>query len=129
MLLKMFKSKIHRATITGADLNYEGSIKIDSDLLESANMLEYESVWIWNTNNGERLMTYIIKGEAGSGVIELNGAAARLGQKGDLVIISTFADMSEEFAKTWKPTVILVDENNKLKQMFRESGGMDGAGI
>lgn len=126
MQLKIFKSKIHRATITGADLNYEGSIKIDSNLLEAAGMYEYEAVWIWNINNGERLMTYIIKGPAGSGVIELNGAAARLGQKGDLVIITTFADMSEEKAESWKPIVVLVDENNKIKDICRGSGGVDG---
>lgn len=124
MLVKMFKSKIHRATITGADLNYEGSIKIDADLLEAANMFEYEAVWIWNINNGERLMTYTIRGPRGSGVIELNGAAARLGQKGDLIIITTFADMSEEKAESWKPTVVLVDSYNKVKEVCDESGGM-----
>ena len=125
MLVKMFKSKIHRATITGADLNYEGSIKIDADLLEAASMFEYEAVWIWNINNGERLMTYTIRGPRGSGVIELNGAAARLGQKGDLIIITTFADMSEEKAESWKPTVVLVDSSNKVKDICDESGGMD----
>lgn len=127
MLLKIFKSKIHRAVITGADLHYEGSIKIDSNLLEAANMYEYEAVWIWNINNGERLMTYIIKGPPGSGVIELNGAAARLGQKGDLIIVTTFADMSEEKASEWKPIVVLVDENNKIKDICRESGGVDSS--
>ncbi len=125
MLVKIFKSKIHRATITGADLNYEGSIKIDADLLEAANMFEYEAVWIWNINNGERLMTYTLKGPRGSGIIELNGAAARLGQKGDLIIITTFADMSEEKAESWKPTVVLVDANNKIKNIYNESGGVD----
>lgn len=127
MLLKIFKSKIHRASITGADLHYEGSIKIDSNLLEAANMYEYEAVWIWNINNGERLMTYIIKGPPDSGVIELNGAAARLGQKGDLIIVTTFADMSEEKAQEWKPIVVLVDENNKIKDICRESGGVDAS--
>ena len=125
MLVKIFKSKIHRAIITGADLNYEGSIKIDADLLEAANMFEYEAVWIWNINNGERLMTYTLKGPRGSGIIELNGAAARLGQKGDLIIITTFADMSEEKAESWKPTVVLVDANNKIKNIYNESGGVD----
>lgn len=126
MQVKIFKSKIHRATITGADLNYEGSIKIDSDLLDASNMFEYEAVWIWNINNGERLMTYTIRGPRGSGVIELNGAAARLGQKGDLIIITTFADMSEAQAEVWKPTVVLVDSNNKIKEIHNESGGVDG---
>jgi aspartate 1-decarboxylase len=129
MQVKMFKSKIHRATITGADLNYEGSIKIDSNLLYMANMYEYEAVWIWNINNGERLMTYIIEGESDSGVIELNGAAARLGQKGDLIIITTFADMETHEAEKWKPTVVLVDEKNKFKKRFNQSGGVDGASL
>jgi aspartate 1-decarboxylase len=125
-LMKVFKSKIHRATITGADLNYEGSIEIDSDLLEMANMSEYEAVWIWNVNNGERLMTYIIKGPKGSGVIGLNGAAARLGQKGDVIIITTFADIDSNLIEFWKPTVVLVDEHNKMKFIASKSGGLSG---
>ena len=121
----MFKSKIHRATLTGANLDYEGSIKIDSDLLDASNILEYEAVWIWNVNNGNRLMTYTLRGEAGSGVIELNGSAARLGHKGDLVIITTFADMTELEAKEFKPTVVLVDSNNKVKLVSNISGGLE----
>lgn len=123
---KVFKSKLHRATITGADLNYEGSIKIDSRLLEAANMHVYEAVWIWNVNNGERLMTYIIDGDPGSGVIELNGAAARLGQKGDVVIITTFADIDSDLLPHWIPTVVLLDENNHVKQVYPTSGGLTG---
>lgn len=125
-LMKVFKSKIHRAIITGADLKYEGSIKIDSRLLRAANMSVYEAVWIWNVNNGERLMTYIIEGEYGSGVIELNGAAARLGQKGDIIIITTFADIEDDLARHWRPTVVLVDEHNDIKSISDESGGLTG---
>ena len=124
MQIKMFKSKIHRATLTGANLEYEGSIKIDSDLLDAAQMLEYEAVWIWNVNNGNRLMTYTLRGEPGSGIIELNGSAARLGHKGDLIIITTFADMTPMEAKEFKPTVVLVDSENKVKRVADKSGGL-----
>lgn len=125
MLIKMFKSKIHRATITGADLNYEGSIKISGDLLDAANMYEYESIWVWNCNNGERLMTYIIRGPENTGVIELNGAAARLGHAGDLVILTTFCDLSLEEVANHQPTVVMVDKNNKITGRFNQSGGID----
>jgi len=122
MLVKLFKSKIHRATITKADLHYEGSCSIDPELLKAADIFDYESIWIWNINNSERLMTYAIPGQPGE--IGLNGSAARLGQPGDLVIISTFADMSREKAKNFKPTVILVDEFNKIKRKENISGGL-----
>lgn len=125
MNVKLFKSKIHRATLTGADLNYEGSIKIDGLLLDAANLLEYEAVWIWNVNNGQRLMTYTLRGLEGTGVIELNGAAARLGHTGDLVIITAFVDLSIEEAKYWKPTVVLVDDQNKIKRVAQASGGLE----
>lgn len=125
MMIKMFKSKIHRATITGADLNYEGSIKIDGLLLDAANLLEYEAVWIWNVNNGNRLMTYTLRGDEGTGIVELNGAAARLGHKGDLIIITSFAQMTYLEAKEWKPTVVLVDANNKIKSISDRSGGLE----
>lgn len=120
----MFKSKIHRATITGADLNYEGSIKIDGNLLDAADLLEYEAVWIWNVNNGHRLMTYTLRGPEGTGIIELNGAAARLGHKGDLIIITAFAYMTNLEAKEFKPTVVLVDGDNKIKSVSDRSGGL-----
>lgn len=123
-LMKVFKSKIHRATITDADLNYEGSIEIDEDLLDLAGMSEYEAVWIWNVNNGERLMTYIIKGKRRSGTIGLNGAAARLGQKGDIVIITTFADIDSDLRFSWKPTVVMVDKDNMPTYTAKESGGL-----
>lgn len=114
MMLQMFKSKIHRATITEANLNYVGSITIDSDLMEAANMLEGERVQIVNNNNGERLETYIIKGESGSGVICLNGAAARKAEIGDTVIIIAYAWMEEEKARNYKPSVVFPDENNRI---------------
>jgi aspartate 1-decarboxylase len=115
MHLTLFKSKIHRATVTECDLGYEGSITIDPLLLDAANMLPYEQVDVLNINNGARFTTYTIAGKRGSGEIKVNGAAARLAQRGDLVIICTFAQMSEEAAKTWKPTVVHVDGKNAIK--------------
>jgi aspartate 1-decarboxylase len=108
------KSKIHRATLTDANLHYEGSVTIDSDLLEAADILPYERVQIVNINNGSRLETYVIEGKRGSGDICLNGAAARLGAAGDLVIIISYAMMDEAEAREWTPKKILVDENNKI---------------
>lgn len=114
MMIQRFKSKIHRATITEANLNYVGSITIDEDLLDAANLIEGERVQIVNNNNGERLETYIIKGERGSGVVCLNGAAARRCQVGDVVIIIAYAWMSEAEAKAYEPHVVFVDEKNKM---------------
>ena len=125
MLINIFKSKIHRATITGAELNYEGSVKIDGLLLDAANMIEYEAIWVWNINNAERLMTYILRGEEGSGIIELNGAAARLGHSGDLVILATFCSMTLLEAKEFKPTVVLVDNKNTITKVVHASGGYE----
>lgn len=122
MLVKIFKSKIHRATITESDLHYEGSCSIDSDLMEAAGILQYEAIWVWNINTGSRLMTYALKAPKDSGIICLNGSAARLGHKGDLVIITTFADMTEKEAKKFVPTVVLVNESNRIKQIIAESG-------
>ncbi len=112
MLLTMMKSKIHRATITDTFLEYEGSISIDEELIERANMHEYEKVQVVNLNNGERLETYIIKSKRGSKEIMLNGPAARKGYKGDRVIIITYAEMEESEARNFKPLVLKVDENN-----------------
>lgn len=109
----MLKSKIHRATVTGADLQYEGSITIDKDLLDAADISLYEQVQIYNITNGERFETYVIEGERGSGEICLNGAAARLVQKGDLVIIASYIMLPEEDVKTYKPTYVFVNEDNK----------------
>ncbi|MEM8526208.1 MAG: aspartate 1-decarboxylase [Bacteroidota bacterium] len=114
MQIQRFKSKIHRVKVTGADLNYEGSITIDEALMEAANMIEGERVQIVNNNNGERIETYIIRGERDSGTICLNGAAARRVQVGDTVIIISYALMDIEEAKKFKPIAIFPDENNRL---------------
>ncbi len=113
MYRTMMKSKIHRATVTEANLNYVGSITIDEDLMDAADLLENEKVQIVNNNNGARLETYVIVGERGSGVVCLNGAAARLVQPGDTVIIISYAMMSAEELATHRPTVVFVDETNK----------------
>ena len=110
----MLKSKIHRATVTGADLNYEGSITIDKDLLDAANISLYEQVQIYNITNGSRFETYVIEGERGSGEICLNGAAARCVQKGDLIIIASYILLPEQDVKTYKPVYVFVDKNNKM---------------
>lgn len=115
MFIEVVKSKIHRVTVTEANLNYIGSITIDADLLEAANLIPNEKVSIVNNNNGERFETYIIKGEPGSGVICLNGAAARKVQPGDIIIIMSYAMMDFEEAKTFKPAVVFPDTaTNKL---------------
>ena len=110
----LFKAKIHRATVTHADLDYEGSVSVDEDLLEAAGIWEYEAVHIWNITRGTRLQTYAIQAERGSGVICINGAAAHLNRPGDLVILATFAEMEESEARSFKPTVVLVDRENKI---------------
>ncbi len=109
-----FKSKIHRATVTHADLDYEGSVSIDEDLMDAAGIWEYEAVHIWNITRGSRIQTYAIKGERGSGVICINGAAAHLNKPGDLVILSTFAELEESEARAHQPVVVLVDRANKI---------------
>jgi aspartate 1-decarboxylase len=114
MLRTMCKGKIHRATVTQADLNYVGSITIDQDLLDAANIYPYELVQVVNINNGSRLETYTIPGARGSGVICLNGAAARLTAVGDLVIIISYAQCTEEEIRSLKPHIAFVDENNNL---------------
>ncbi len=111
----MLKGKIHRARVTGADLNYEGSIEIDSSLMEAARILPFEQVDIWNMTNGERFSTYALLAARGSGTIAINGAAARKVQPGDEIIITAFAWMSEKQAQQWKPHVVLVDRENRLK--------------
>jgi aspartate 1-decarboxylase len=113
-MLQMFKSKIHRATVTEADLNYVGSITIDEALMEAANLLEGERVQIVNNNNGARLETYVIRGERNSGIICLNGAAARRVAVGDIVIIISYAYMDSEEAKTFKPVAVFPDEHNLI---------------
>lgn len=116
MQIQIFKSKIHRVTVTGADLNYIGSITIDEVLMEAANIIEGEKVQIVNVNNGERIETYAIPGPRNSGIITLNGPAARRVQKGDVVIIITYATMDIEKAKKYKPTVVFPNaKDNSLK--------------
>ena len=116
MFIEVVKSKIHRVTVTEANLNYIGSITIDEDLLDAANLIANEKVSIVNNNNGERFETYIIKGERGSGVVCLNGAAARKAQPGDIIIVMSYAMMDFEEAKTFKPSVVFPDTaTNKLK--------------
>ncbi len=114
MQLELLKCKIHRATVTDANLNYQGSITIARDLMDAAGLLPYEKVSVLDVNNGSRLDTYVIEGPAKSGVVCLNGAAARLVQPGDLVIIVAYATMSPEEAKTWQPTVVHVNEKNEI---------------
>ncbi len=114
MIIEVLKSKIHRVRVTQAELNYVGSITIDEDLLDAANMLANEKVQVVNNNNGARFETYVIKGERGTGTICLNGAAARLAQVGDVIIIISYAQMEFEAAKTHQPILVFPDENNKL---------------
>jgi len=120
MLLSMFKSKIHRATITQADLNYRGSLTLDPILIEAAEMIPFEEVHVLNINTGDRFTTYIIEGERGSGVVCLNGAAARLGQPGDLVIVLTYAQMEREEAQQHQPIVVQVDSKNRVTDVTKE---------
>lgn len=118
MLIHLMRAKIHRATITDADLNYEGSLTVDSSLMETAGLFEYEKVQVVNVNTGSRLETYLIRGEAGKGDIRLNGAAARLGTRGDKVIIIAYADMSPEEASTHRPKTILLNDDNTIKTII-----------
>lgn len=113
----MLKSKIHRATVTDADLHYEGSISIDEKLMEEAKLLPYEQVAIYDINNGERFITYVIKGKRNSGTICLNGAAARKVAKGDLIIIASYVSVEDQDAVKWKPKCVFVDSKNKIKKI------------
>lgn len=117
MRITMLKSKIHRATVTEANLNYVGSITIDKNLMDKSNILEYEKVQIVDIDNGNRFETYAIAGEKGSGVICLNGAAARMVQKGDKVIIMSYCNLSIDEAKNFNPTVLFVNENNSISEI------------
>jgi aspartate 1-decarboxylase len=123
MRLTAFKSKIHRARVTEADLNYEGSVTIDADLMEAADILPNEQVQVLNVNNGERFDTHAIRGPKGSGVICLNGAAARLAHVGDLVIILTYATMKREELLKHTPKVVMVDERNRIRQPQATASG------
>lgn len=119
----MFLSKIHRATVTHADLDYEGSVTVDAELLDAAGMLEHEEVHIWNVTRGTRLATYTLAGPRGSGVVCVNGAAAHLMSPGDLVILATFADMEEAEARTHVPRVVRVDRRNRAIGLEPERPG------
>lgn len=120
MRRRMFAAKIHRATVTHADVDYEGSVTIDQDLLDAAGILEWEEVHIWDVTNGARLATYAISGPAGSGVIGINGAAAHLIHPGDLVILATFVDLDDAEAREHDPTAVFVDEHNRVKELRPE---------
>lgn len=123
MNITLLKSKLHRATVTEANLNYVGSITIDSTLMERVELVEYEQVSIANINNGARFETYVIKGEAGSGVICLNGAAARQAQAGDKIIIMSYASMRREEASRHKPVVVFLGEQNEVLDIASEEKG------
>jgi len=114
MQIEIMKSKVHRAVITEANLNYVGSLTLDEDLMDAANLIENEKITVVNANNGERLETYLIKGKRGSGVVCLNGPAARKGNEGDVVIIISYAQMDFETAKSFKPAIVFPKEGNKL---------------
>jgi aspartate 1-decarboxylase len=119
----MLRGKIHRATVTGADLHYEGSVTIDVDLLERADILPHEQVDIWNVTNGERFTTYALPGQRGSGVVCINGAAAHKASRGDLVIIAAFAQVPEQDARTWTPHCVFVDGRNRPVESRAEHAG------
>ncbi len=119
----MLRSKIHRATVTGADLHYEGSVTIDVELLERADILPYQQVDIWNVTNGERFQTYAFAGQRGSGVLCINGAAAHKARTGDLVIIATFGPMTDAEVRTWVPRCVFVDAKNRPVETRTERAG------
>jgi len=112
----LLKSKIHRATVTHNDVDYEGSITVDANLLEAADILVHEAVHVWNVTQGTRFQTYALAGEPGSGLLCVNGAAARLVERGDLVIVATFTDLDDAAARRHRPRVVLVDAHNRIRQ-------------
>ncbi len=116
MRRQMFKSKIHRAVVTQADVDYEGSVTVDENLLEAADILEHEAVHVWNVTRGTRFMTYALKAPRGSGIICVNGAAAHLARPTDKVIIATFCEVEEADARRYVPRVVLVDEHNAIRE-------------
>jgi aspartate 1-decarboxylase len=122
MLVKILRCKLHRATVTECDLNYQGSLAIDADLIREAGFLVNEHIEVYNLDNGERLTTYVIEGKAGSGTISLNGAAARKACLGDKIIICSYAQMSPEEAKAHKPRVVVLGAGNKIERITRTPG-------
>ena len=127
MYRNMLRSKIHRATVTGAELHYEGSVTIDGELLDRADIIPHQEVEIWNVTNGERFRTYALRGQPGSGVVCINGAAAHKARAGDLVIIATFGWMTEREARAWTPKVVFVDGKNRPtnRQGIEQAGQAD----
>ncbi|MBN1654249.1 MAG: aspartate 1-decarboxylase [Deltaproteobacteria bacterium] len=123
MLRRMFLSKIHRAVVTHANLHYEGSCTIDTDLLEAADILNNQEIHIWNITRGSRLITYALEGPRGSGVVCVNGAAAHLTKPGDMVIIAAFGEMTHDEARQFEPKVVVVDEKNRIKSIRAEVPG------
>jgi len=123
MTRKLLRAKIHRATVTGADLDYEGSVTVDRDLMDLADLVDHEAVHVWNVTNGERFQTYVIPGERGSGVVCVNGAAAHKVSRGDLVILAAFSWMDEDEVRAWKPRVVFVDDRNRPVELRPEHGG------
>ncbi len=119
----LMKSKLHRATVTQADLDYVGSVTIDRDLMDAADLLPHERVQVLDVTNGARLETYVLEGERGSGVIGINGAAAHLVHPGDVVLIVSFAEFEEDEARSWQPTVVLVDAANRIDRVLTERAG------
>jgi aspartate 1-decarboxylase len=119
----MLRGKIHRATVTGANLHYEGSVTVDSDLLERADIIPYQQVEIWNVTNGERFQTYALAGQRGSGVVCINGAAAHKARAGDLVIIASFSPMTDQEARDWVPYCVFVDAHNRPVETRSEHAG------
>lgn len=117
MLRTLLKSKLHRVTVTHSELDYEGSVAIDEDLLKAGDILEYEQLEVYNITNGERFSTYAIRAEAGSGVISVNGAAAHKANPGDLLIICTYARLNEDELKNFEPTLVYVDEKNHIRKL------------
>jgi aspartate 1-decarboxylase len=121
--IHLFKAKIHRATVTHADLDYEGSVTVSGELLDAAGILEHEQVHIWNVTRGTRLVTYALRGDAGSGIVCINGAAAHLAKPGDKVIIAAFAEVDAAEAAGWQPTVVFVDDANRQAGTGAEVAG------
>jgi aspartate 1-decarboxylase len=119
MRRSLLKSKIHRATVTQADLHYEGSLTVDSSLLEAADILPYEEIHVWNVTRGSRLVTYAMAGDPGSGIVCVNGAGAHLVQPGDIVIVASFVDVDEREARSHRPKIVLVDEKNRAREPIR----------
>jgi aspartate 1-decarboxylase len=121
--IHLLQGKLHRATVTHADLDYEGSVTIAADLLDAAGIVEHEQVHVWNVTRGTRLVTYALRGDAGSGIVCINGAAAHLARPGDKVIIATFAEVEAEAAAAWQPTVVLVGDDNRIVESGAEVAG------